>query len=129
MVQLDKVKIKIQEYILSQIDSLGATNPAIKLVKPLAKRAIVNNMDGDEREAYDTVEEMYHVKGDKKYVGEKFDMDKAHKVYEKLRDADGYTIGDIYVAINAQYHDYCELFEKWFGSNFDEKIIASAVDF
>lgn len=56
-------------------------------------------------------------------------MDKAHKVYEKLRDADGYTIGDIYVAINAQYHDYCELFEKWFGSNFDEKIIASAVDF
>lgn len=40
----------------------------------------------DEREAYDTVEEMYHVKGDKKYVGEKFDMDKAHKVYEKLRD-------------------------------------------
>lgn len=50
-------------------------------------------------------------------------------VYEKLRDADSYTIGDIYVAINAQYHDYCELFEKWFGSNFDEKIIASAVDF
>lgn len=38
-------------------------------------------------------------------------------------------LGDIYVAINAQYHDYCELFEKWFGSNFDEKIIASAVDF
>lgn len=32
-------------------------------------------------------------------------------------------------SINAQYHDYCELFEKWFGSNFDEKIIASAVDF
>lgn len=41
----------------------------------------------------------------------------------------GLTLGDIYVAINAQYHDYCELFEKWFGSNFDEKIIASAVDF
>ena len=38
-------------------------------------------------------------------------------------------VGDIYVAINAQYHDYCELFEKWFGNNFDEKIIASAVDF
>lgn len=27
-------------------DGRGATNPAIKLVKPLAKRAIVNNMDG-----------------------------------------------------------------------------------
>lgn len=47
---------------------------------------------------------------------------------------DGYGRRDVngkanYVAINAQYHDYCELFEKWFGSNFDEKIIASAVDF
>lgn len=31
---------------LGIIDSLGATNPAIKLVKPLAKCAIVNNMDG-----------------------------------------------------------------------------------
>lgn len=55
-------------------------------------------------------------------------------LYKSQIDADfelynGYTIGDIYVAINAQYHDYCELFEKWFGSNFDEKIIASAVDF
>lgn len=38
-------------------------------------------------------------------------------------------IENSYVAINAQYHDYCELFEKWFGNNFDEKIIASAVDF
>lgn len=32
--------------LLLRQDSLGATNPAIKLVKPLAKRAIVNNMDG-----------------------------------------------------------------------------------
>lgn len=56
-------------------------------------------------------------------------MDKAHKVYEKLRDADGYTIGDIYVAINAQYHDYCELFEKWFGSNFDERLLPVLLTF
>lgn len=83
----------------------------------------------DEREAYDTVEEMYHVKGDKKYVGEKYSMDKAHQVYNKLEDAHEYTPCDVYVAINAQYHDYCELFEKWFGSNFDDKLIASAVDF
>lgn len=68
------------------------------------------------------------VKSLKTGIVEKFDMDKAHKVYEKLSNGN-YTIGDIYVAINAQYHDYCELFEKWFGNNFDEKIIASAVDF
>lgn len=46
MVHIDKVKTKIQEYILSQIDVLGSSNPAIKLVKPLAKRAVVNNIDG-----------------------------------------------------------------------------------
>lgn len=45
MVHIDKVKTKIQEYILSQIDVLGSSNPAIKLVKPLAKRAVVNNID------------------------------------------------------------------------------------
>ena len=37
---------------------------------------------------------------------------------------------DVYVAINAQYHDYCELFEKWFGKgNFDDMIFESAINF
>lgn len=36
----------------------------------------------------------------------------------------------MYVAINAQYHDYCELFEKWFGKgNFDEMVFESAIAF
>lgn len=31
---------------------------------------------------------------------------------------------------NAQYHDYCELFEKWFGKgNFDDMIFESAISF
>lgn len=86
----------------------------------------------DERSAKDTVEEMYHVKDHKKYIGEKYDMRKAHEVFEKYKDkikgeAD---IADVYVAINAQYHDYCELFEKWFGKgNFDDMIIEAAICF
>lgn len=33
-------------------------------------------------------------------------------------------------ASNAQYHDYCELFEKWFGKgNFDDMIFESAINF
>lgn len=36
---------------------------------------------------------------------------------------------DVYVAINAQYHDYCELFKAWFGDNIDTKIIESAINF
>lgn len=45
MVDVNVVKEKLQEYIISQIDVLGESNPAIKLVKPLAKRAIINNIN------------------------------------------------------------------------------------
>ena len=45
MVEVSVVKQKLQDYIVNQIDVLGESNPAIKLVKPLAKRAIINNID------------------------------------------------------------------------------------
>lgn len=35
----------------------------------------------------------------------------------------------IYVAINAQYHDYAKLFEEWFGGNIDNKVFESAITF
>lgn len=46
MVEVNVVKQKLQDYIVNQIDILGESNPAIKLVKPLAKRAIINNIGG-----------------------------------------------------------------------------------
>lgn len=39
------------------------------------------------------------------------------------------THADVYVAINAQYHDYCELFKSWFNDGIEQKIIESAVVF
>lgn len=94
MIEVSVVKQKLQDYIVNQIDILGESNPAIKLVKPLAKRAIINNIDS---------------------------FDKFINTIAK----DGK-----YVAINAQYHDYCELFEKWFGKgNFDDMIFESAINF
>lgn len=36
---------------------------------------------------------------------------------------------DVYVAINAQYHDYAKLFEEWFSSNIDNKVFESAITF
>lgn len=36
---------------------------------------------------------------------------------------------DVYVAINAQYHDYVKLFEEWFGGNIDNKVFESAITF
>lgn len=191
MIEVSVVKQKLQDYIVNQIDILGESNPAIKLVKPLAKRAIINNIDSfdkfintiakdgkgerhryDENRGYDgshgydeeermllmqmlgvdgneryndygdehfnkqeakrTVDEMYHVKDGKKYIGEKYDMQKAHEVCSKFKDKleDEVEVADVYVAINAQYHDYCELFEKWFGKgNFDDMIFESAISF
>lgn len=35
----------------------------------------------------------------------------------------------VYVAINAQYHDYAKLFEEWFGGNIDNKVFESAIIF
>lgn len=36
---------------------------------------------------------------------------------------------DVYVAINAQYHDYAKLFEEWFDGNIDNKVFESAITF
>lgn len=39
------------------------------------------------------------------------------------------TYADVYVALNAQYHDYCELLKAWFGDNIDTKVVESAINF
>ena len=77
------------------------------------------------------VSEMYHIDNGKKCVGEFFDMHKAKEIQERYRGiiSSDITAADIYVAINAQYHDYCELFKTWFGGNIDSKIIESAMVF
>jgi hypothetical protein len=85
----------------------------------------------NESYAKHVVSGMYHVEGSRKHVGEKFDMSKAKEVRERYRGLipQDITIADIYVAINAQYHDYCELFTSWFGSNIEQKVIESAIVF
>lgn len=78
-----------------------------------------------------TVSKMFHTEGGRKYVEEKFDMLKAKEICERYRGIipQSATHGDVYVAINAQYHDYCELFKAWFGDSVDSKIIESAINF
>lgn len=55
-------------------------------------------------------------------------------LYKSQRDADDSIrkeLSDLkaQVAINAQYHDYCELFKSWFNDGIEQKIIESAVVF
>lgn len=111
---------------------LGSSGP---LLYPSEK--MTNSIDEqiafllNEYEAKEVVEQMYHVKDNKKYIGEKYDMNKAHEICERYKEVLPNDVEpcDVYVAINAQYHDYAKLFEEWFGSNIDNKVFESAITF
>lgn len=77
------------------------------------------------------VSQMYHTSSGRKFVGEKYDMSKAKEVAERYRGIipQSATYADVYVALNAQYHDYCELLKAWFGDNIDTKVVESAINF
>jgi hypothetical protein len=98
-------------------------------------RYMRNSMNSDEHfsesEAKYLVSEMYHTENGRKQSGEKFDMHKAKEVCERYRGIlpTSVTPLDVYVAINAQYHDYAELFKNWFGDNIEQKIVESAIVF
>lgn len=55
----------------------------------------------------------------------------AHEICERYKEVLPNDVEpcDVYVAINAQYHDYAKLFEEWFGSNIDNKVFESAITF
>ena len=99
----------------------------------LVKARIENTQEGKEllSQQLKIVKKMFHTEGGRKYVGEKFDMLKAKEICERYRGIipQSATHGDVYVAINAQYHDYCELFKAWFGDSVDSKIVESAINF
>lgn len=85
----------------------------------------------DNSEAKQIVSQMYHNENGRKHVGEKYDMYKAKEICERYKGIipNNVSHADVYIAINAQYHDYCELFKTWFGDNIDTKIIESAIVF
>lgn len=45
MVEIGNVKEVIKDYIIKQLLSMGESSPAIRLLIPLAKRAITNNIN------------------------------------------------------------------------------------
>lgn len=57
-----------------------------------------------------------------------------HKVLMYVRNLDSsYTYWDVYVAMNAQFHDYARLYNEWYSNiireDLDNKIITSAINF
>lgn len=85
----------------------------------------------DEFESKEIVSEMYHYEGERRHTGEHFDMHKAKDVFEKNKNSFVVKASpcDVYVAINAFYHDLGKTLKSWFGSSVDEKIILLAITF
>lgn len=82
------------------------------------------------------VSSMYHTKRNGSVCkGEIYSIEDARQVYEKyVRNLDSsYNCWDVYVALNAQYHDYSRLYTEWYSNitneDLDNKIIASAINF
>lgn len=84
-----------------------------------------------ESDARRIVTDMWHTSEGITHRGEKFSLMKAKEICEMYKSIlpDHINYVDIYIAINAQYHDYEELFKYWFGSNIEDKIIESAIVF
>lgn len=121
--------IPVTQFILGNSDPL--LYPSEKMTNSIDEQIAFLQSQIDEYEAKEVVEQMYHVKDNKKYIGEKYDMNKAHEICERYKEVLPNDVEpcDVYVAINAQYHDYAKLFEEWFGGNIDNKVFESAITF
>lgn len=131
-------EIMLRDY-MNSIKGIHKTNDhkLLELIEGLnndTKQKLIQALSNEttmDSHAKHIVDSMYHIANDKKYIGEKYDIHKAKEIYEKYHThfVSPTSIDEVYIAINAQYHDYCELYKKWFGSNIDSKIIESAVEF
>lgn len=90
----------------------------------------------DEVYAMCQVNDMYHTKANGVICrGQIFTVEDAKAIYDKhVRNINReITCWDVYVAVNAQYHDYIRMYKQWFPNlteeQLDEKIIHSAINF
>lgn len=104
---MNKIQLieKLQYFVEVQLSNMAKTNPVISFFRPIASRALKKKLSGI--------------------------MSKAKEVAERYRGIipQSATYADVYVALNAQYHDYCELLKTWFGDNIDTKVVESAINF
>lgn len=100
----------------------------------------VELVNGMWQKSYDAqkarVSTMHHTADNGKVCkGEIYNYDCAKNVFDKyVRNINSsITVWDVYVAINAQYHDYVRLYSEWFRNinknELDNKIIESAITF
>lgn len=114
-------------------DSFDITNARVgELEKQVA--VLIATRPFDEVYATYQVDNMYHTdnKGNK-ITSPMFTPIDVRKLYDKKFKSinSNITFWDVYVALNAQYHDNIELYKEWFGEdnieNIKDKIIESAI--
>ncbi len=110
--------------IMKKLEELRGT-PVMETEEP------VSHHHFDEHTSNEVVAAMYHYESGKKFAGERFDKHKSNEVFIKYKEMfpKGTTLCDVYVAINAQYHDYSALFKSWYREGVEHKIIESAIIF
>lgn len=117
-------------------------NVKLKVLRKVLEEAIDNidagnsNHSDDEEYAKWQVSTMHHTADNGKVCkGEIYNYDCVKNVFDKyVRNINSsITVWDVYVAINAQYHDYVRLYSEWFRNinknELDNKIIESAITF
>lgn len=94
-----------------------------EFIKPLKKfHEHICGCHFNEYFAKEQVNNMYHTKPNGTIcAGEVYNIDYAKMIYDNhVRNIDNnITVWDVYVALNAQYHDHVNEYKKWFG-NLDE---------
>lgn len=95
-----------------------------------------NRVIANDEETICITDSMYHTKANGIVCrGEVFTVEDAKAIYDKhVRNINReITYWDVYVAVNAQYHDYVRLYQDWFPNlteeQLDEKVIYSAINF
>ena len=110
-------------------------NVKLKILRKVLEEAI-NNIDaGNSNHSDDELDDIISADNGKICKGEIYNYDCAKNVFDKyVRNINSsITVWDVYVAINAQYHDYIRLYSEWFRNinknELDNKIIESAITF
>lgn len=140
------VKLKVLRKVLEEaIDNIDAGNSnhsddelddIISSLTKLNRGIKRKGAHFDEEYAKWQVSTMHHTADNGKVCkGEIYNYDCAKNVFDKyVRNINSsITVWDVYVAINAQYHDYVRLYSEWFRNinknELDNKIIESAITF
>lgn len=153
MVEIGNVKEVIKDYIIKQLVSMGESSPAIRLLIPLAKRAITNNINSFDKflkpiadkdgmidiegifdEEMEIINNIDNFNFDIPFIGGGniskgiiyLEVPYVNKIVA-LNQTDLEVLKESLISLKTKY--YAKLFEEWFGGNIDNKVFESAITF